>query len=51
MPQLSPMLGFFMYLVVLLLYIVLFCGLSKKVPFVSSTKMGKSAKLSLSFFK
>nr|YP_010574738.1 ATP synthase F0 subunit 8 [Carminodoris armata]UZI00308.1 ATP synthase F0 subunit 8 [Carminodoris armata] len=51
MPQLSPMLGFFMYLMVLCLYIVLFCGLSKKAPFISSTKVGKSSKLSLPFFK
>nr|YP_010429289.1 ATP synthase F0 subunit 8 [Polycera hedgpethi]USQ67468.1 ATP synthase F0 subunit 8 [Polycera hedgpethi] len=51
MPQLSPMLGFVMYTVVLGSYLVLLCSLSKKSPFVSNTKMSKSDKLSFSFFK
>nr|YP_010574751.1 ATP synthase F0 subunit 8 [Doris odhneri]UZI00322.1 ATP synthase F0 subunit 8 [Doris odhneri] len=51
MPQLSPMLGFFMFIVVLSCYIVLLCGVSKKSPFVKSTKLAKAGKASFSFFK
>nr|YP_010121341.1 ATP synthase F0 subunit 8 [Ceratodoris hiroi]QRC77956.1 ATP synthase F0 subunit 8 [Ceratodoris hiroi] len=50
MPQLSPMLGFVMFLVVLSLYIVLLCGMSKKTPFLKTSKMGKSNKMSFHFF-
>nr|YP_010574725.1 ATP synthase F0 subunit 8 [Triopha modesta]UZI00296.1 ATP synthase F0 subunit 8 [Triopha modesta] len=51
MPQLSPMLGFVMFAVILSSYVVILCNLSKKTPFVAPTKLSKSEKLSFSFFK
>nr|YP_010429302.1 ATP synthase F0 subunit 8 [Goniobranchus leopardus]USQ67481.1 ATP synthase F0 subunit 8 [Goniobranchus leopardus] len=51
MPQLSPMLGFLMFMVVLFAYLILLCGLSKKTPFITTTKLSKSSKSSFSFFK
>nr|UYI30958.1 ATP synthase subunit 8 [Ceratosoma sp. HG0001] len=51
MPQLSPMLGFLMFITVLLSYVVLLCGLSKKVPFINQTKLTKSSSKSLYYFK
>nr|YP_010170649.1 ATP synthase F0 subunit 8 [Doriprismatica atromarginata]QRZ60631.1 ATP synthase F0 subunit 8 [Doriprismatica atromarginata] len=51
MPQLSPMLAFFMFAIVLAAYIILFSSLSKKDPFVFSTKLSKSSKKSFTFFK
>nr|YP_010373204.1 ATP synthase F0 subunit 8 [Cadlina olgae]UPI11670.1 ATP synthase F0 subunit 8 [Cadlina umiushi] len=51
MPQLSPMLGFLMFIFVLTFYLILLCGLSKKNPFILSTKMSKSNKISASFFQ
>nr|YP_009987764.1 ATP synthase F0 subunit 8 [Phyllidiopsis krempfi]QNL17306.1 ATP synthase F0 subunit 8 [Phyllidiopsis krempfi] len=50
MPQLSPMLGFFMFLFILSSYFILLCGLSKKHPFVAFTKVNKSTKISLPYF-
>nr|YP_010970190.1 ATP synthase F0 subunit 8 [Phyllidiopsis xishaensis]WNR50779.1 ATP synthase F0 subunit 8 [Phyllidiopsis xishaensis] len=50
MPQLSPMLGFFMFLFILASYLILLCGLSKKHSFVSPTKVSKSTKTSLLYF-
>nr|YP_010970203.1 ATP synthase F0 subunit 8 [Phyllidiopsis shireenae]WNR50792.1 ATP synthase F0 subunit 8 [Phyllidiopsis shireenae] len=50
MPQLSPMLGFFMFLFILTSYIILLCGLSKKHLFVTPTKISKSTKISILYF-
>nr|YP_010996927.1 ATP synthase F0 subunit 8 [Dendrodoris krusensternii]WPH63911.1 ATP synthase F0 subunit 8 [Dendrodoris krusensternii] len=50
MPQLSPMLGDIMFLAILGFYFVLMCALSKKHPFVSSTKVSKSTKMSFPYF-
>nr|YP_010373178.1 ATP synthase F0 subunit 8 [Cadlina japonica]UPI11644.1 ATP synthase F0 subunit 8 [Cadlina japonica] len=50
MPQLSPMLGFLMFIFILAFYLVLLCGLSKKSPFIMPTKVSKSNKISVSFF-
>nr|YP_010373191.1 ATP synthase F0 subunit 8 [Cadlina koreana]UPI11657.1 ATP synthase F0 subunit 8 [Cadlina koreana] len=51
MPQLSPMLGFLMFIFILTFYIILLCGLSKKNPFIMSTKVAKSNKKSIFFFQ
>nr|YP_010970151.1 ATP synthase F0 subunit 8 [Phyllidia picta]WNR50662.1 ATP synthase F0 subunit 8 [Phyllidia picta] len=50
MPQLSPMLGFFMFMVILSSYFFLLSSLSKKTSFVSFTKMSKTKKNSLPYF-
>nr|YP_009250786.1 ATP synthase F0 subunit 8 [Phyllidia ocellata]AMY15489.1 ATP synthase F0 subunit 8 [Phyllidia ocellata]WNR50649.1 ATP synthase F0 subunit 8 [Phyllidia ocellata] len=50
MPQLSPMLGFFMFTVILFSYFFLLSSLSKKAPFISSTKVKKTKKVSLPYF-
>nr|YP_010970177.1 ATP synthase F0 subunit 8 [Phyllidiella zeylanica]WNR50753.1 ATP synthase F0 subunit 8 [Phyllidiella zeylanica]WNR50766.1 ATP synthase F0 subunit 8 [Phyllidiella zeylanica] len=51
MPQLSPMLGFIMFIAVLTSYFLLMCALSKKHSFVSPTKVNKSEKTSLPYFQ
>nr|UEX93281.1 ATP synthase F0 subunit 8 [Phyllidiella sp. Nanhai]WNR50714.1 ATP synthase F0 subunit 8 [Phyllidiella pustulosa] len=51
MPQLSPMLGFVMFLTVLASYFLLMCALSKKHSFINPTKVSKSEKTSLSYFQ
>nr|YP_010853503.1 ATP synthase F0 subunit 8 [Tritonia iocasica]WGM82641.1 ATP synthase subunit 8 [Tritonia iocasica] len=51
MPQLSPMMGFAMFLFVLSFYFVFFCGISKTPAKVSSSKMETSMKPSLTVFK
>nr|YP_009445822.1 ATP synthase F0 subunit 8 [Chromodoris annae]ATX68410.1 ATP synthase F0 subunit 8 [Chromodoris annae] len=38
MPQLSPMLGFLMFFVILSSYLLLVCSFSKGAPYISSTK-------------
>nr|YP_010970164.1 ATP synthase F0 subunit 8 [Phyllidiella hageni]WNR50675.1 ATP synthase F0 subunit 8 [Phyllidiella hageni]WNR50688.1 ATP synthase F0 subunit 8 [Phyllidiella hageni]WNR50701.1 ATP synthase F0 subunit 8 [Phyllidiella hageni] len=50
MPQLSPMMGFIMFLCVLASFFLLMCTLSLKHPFVKLTKMNKSSKTSLPYF-
>nr|YP_010373165.1 ATP synthase F0 subunit 8 [Aldisa cooperi]UPI11631.1 ATP synthase F0 subunit 8 [Aldisa cooperi] len=51
MPQLSPMLGFVMFIFILSFYVVLMSAMNKKTPFISKTEMNKSKKISMSFFK
>nr|YP_010429315.1 ATP synthase F0 subunit 8 [Glossodoris acosti]USQ67494.1 ATP synthase F0 subunit 8 [Glossodoris acosti] len=51
MPQLSPMLGFLMFIMVLSAYFILLSSLSKKAPFVLTTKQKKSSQGSFGFFK
>nr|YP_010352820.1 ATP synthase F0 subunit 8 [Dermatobranchus otome]UOD76588.1 ATP synthase F0 subunit 8 [Dermatobranchus otome]UOD76601.1 ATP synthase F0 subunit 8 [Dermatobranchus otome] len=51
MPQLSPMMGFMVFALVLSSYLVFFCGVSKKPAKISDTKMKMSEKSSLSIFK
>nr|WNR50727.1 ATP synthase F0 subunit 8 [Phyllidiella sp. a LZ-2021] len=50
MPQLSPMLGFVMFITVLTSYFLLMCALSKKHSFINPTKVNKSEKMSLPYF-
>nr|NP_702982.1 ATP synthase F0 subunit 8 [Tyrannodoris europaea]AAL91059.1 ATP synthase F0 subunit 8 [Tyrannodoris europaea] len=49
MPQLSPMMGFVIFATVLFCYYVLLCSLSKKTPFVQTTKLGDGSKPSYSY--
>nr|YP_009136685.1 ATP synthase F0 subunit 8 [Tritonia tetraquetra]AKE07290.1 ATP synthase F0 subunit 8 [Tritonia tetraquetra] len=51
MPQLSPMMGFIMFLFVLSFYLAFFFGISKKPAKVSASKMETSSKPSLTIFK
>nr|YP_010388424.1 ATP synthase F0 subunit 8 [Phyllidia elegans]UPP55826.1 ATP synthase F0 subunit 8 [Phyllidia elegans] len=50
MPQLSPMFGFFMFMVILSSYFFLLSGLSKKASFISFTKVSKTKSISLPYF-
>nr|AUJ21233.1 ATP synthase F0 subunit 8 [Hypselodoris bullocki] len=50
MPQLSPMLGMLIFLIVLFAYTILLSGLSKKMHFVQKTKMSESQKKSFKVF-
>nr|YP_010853516.1 ATP synthase F0 subunit 8 [Tritoniopsis elegans]WGM82655.1 ATP synthase subunit 8 [Tritoniopsis elegans] len=50
MPQLSPMMGVIIFLFVLTLYFIFFCGISKKPAKVVSSKVETSKKPSLMVF-